>query len=129
MFENEQLTYRELNERANRLAHSLRKSGVGPEVPVAVCLERSLEVVISLLGILKAGGVYLPLDPAFPKQRIAFMLEDSRASVLLTKEHLAEGLPQDLGAGGLLRIRTRRRSFAKVGKIRSIRSSRRTSPT
>ena len=94
VFEDQQLTYRELNARANRLAHSLRKSGVGPEVPVGVCLERSLEVVISLLGVLKAGGVYLPLDPAYPKQRIGFMLEDSNASVLLTQNCLIQGLPE-----------------------------------
>ena len=92
--ENEQLTYRDLNVRANRLAHTLRKLGVGPEVPVGVFLERSLEVVISLLAILKAGGVYLPLDPAYPKQRIGFMLDDSKASVLLTLERLIQDLPE-----------------------------------
>ena len=94
VFEDEQLSYRELNDRANRLAHSLRKLNVGPEVPVGVCLERSLEVVVSLLAILKAGGVYLPLDPAYPKQRIGFMLEDSRAPVLLTQNRLVQGLPE-----------------------------------
>jgi len=94
VFEDQQLTYRELNARANRLAHSLRNAGVGPEVPVGVCLERSLEVVISLVGVLKAGGVYLPLDPAYPKQRIGFMLEDSKAQVLLTQKGLIQGLPE-----------------------------------
>ncbi len=94
VFGDQQLTYRELNCRANRLAHSLRKIGVGLEVPVGVCLERSLEVVISLLGVLKAGGVYLPLDPAYPKQRIGFMLEDSKAPVLLTQKGLIQGLPE-----------------------------------
>ena len=79
VFEDQQLTYRELNARANRIAHSLRKLSVGPEVAVGVCLERSLEVVVSLLGVLKAGGVYLPLDPAYPKQRIGFMLHDANA--------------------------------------------------
>ena len=93
VFEDQQLTYRELNARANQLAHSLRKSGVGPEVPVGVCLERSLEVVISLLATLKAGGVYLPLDPAYPKQRIGYMLEDSKAPIVLTQERLIQGLP------------------------------------
>ena len=93
VFEGEQLTYRELNARVNRLAHSLRKLDVGLEVAVGVCLERSLEVVISLLAILKAGGVYLPLDPAYPKQRLGFMLEDSNAQVLLTQERLIQGLP------------------------------------
>ena len=94
VFEDQQLTYGELNCRANRIARSLRKSGVGPEVPVGVCLERSLEVVISLLGVLKAGGVYLPLDPVYPKQRIGFMLEDSKAQVLLTQKSLIQGLPE-----------------------------------
>ncbi len=94
VFGDRQLTYRELNCRANQLAHTLRKSGVGPEVPVGVCLERSLEVVISLLGVLKAGGVYLPLDPAYPKQRIGFMLEDSKAPVLVTQNGLIQGLPE-----------------------------------
>jgi amino acid adenylation domain-containing protein len=94
VFEDDRLTYRELNARANRLAHSLRRLNVGPEVPVGVCLERSMEVVISLLGILKAGGVYLPLDPAYPKQRIGFMLEDSKATVILTQKRLIQGLPE-----------------------------------
>jgi amino acid adenylation domain-containing protein len=94
VFEEEQLTYRELNGRANRIAHRLRKLNVGPEVPVGVCLERSLEMVIGLLAILKAGGVYLPLDPAYPKERMTFMLEDSRAPVLLTQESLTARLPE-----------------------------------
>ena len=94
VFENEHLTYRELNGRANQLAHRLRKMNVGPEVPVGVCLERSSEMVIGLLGILKAGGVYLPLDPAYPKQRMTFMLEDSRTSVLLTQKRLRAGLAE-----------------------------------
>jgi amino acid adenylation domain-containing protein len=81
-----QLTYRELNERANRLAHHLRGMGVGPEVPVAVCMERSPELIVGLLGVLKAGGVYVPLDPAYPKERLTFMLEDSRAAVLVMKD-------------------------------------------
>jgi amino acid adenylation domain-containing protein len=81
----EQLSYRELNERANQLAHYLRKRGVGPEVVVGVCLERSLELVVSLLGILKAGGAYLPLDPAYPEARRAYMLNDAQARVVVTK--------------------------------------------
>jgi len=94
VFEDERLTYGELNRRANQLARSLRKMNVGPEKPVGVCLERSSEMVIALLGILKAGGVYLPLDPAYPKQRMSFILEDSRASVLLTQKRLTVGLPE-----------------------------------
>ena len=94
VFGEQQLSYRDLNVRANQLAHCLRKLNVGPEVVVGVCLDRSLEVAVSLLGILKAGGVYLPLDPAYPKHRIAFMLEDSKATVLLTQTRLIHGLPE-----------------------------------
>jgi len=92
--EDQALTYRELNVQANQFAHALRQSNVGPEVPVAVCLGRSFEMVIGLLAVLKAGGVYLPLDPEYPKERIAFMLEDSGASVLLTQNHLKAVLPE-----------------------------------
>ncbi|MGB7498148.1 MAG: amino acid adenylation domain-containing protein, partial [Candidatus Acidiferrum sp.] len=94
VFETEQLTYGELNRRANQLAHHLRALGVGPEIPVAVCIERSLEAIIGLLGILKAGGVYVPLDPAYPKERLAFMLKDAQVLVLLTQERLVAELPQ-----------------------------------
>jgi amino acid adenylation domain-containing protein len=94
VFEAEQLTYAELNRRANQLAHHLRALGVGPEVLVAICLERSLEMVIGLLGILKAGGAYVPLDPAYPKERLAFMLKDAQVPVLLTQERLVAGLPE-----------------------------------
>jgi amino acid adenylation domain-containing protein len=83
-----QLTYRELNQRANQLARYLVKLGVGPEVRVALCVERSMEAVIGILAILKAGGAYLPLDPEYPKKRLAFMLEDSGAQVLLTQSKL-----------------------------------------
>ncbi|MCC5648475.1 amino acid adenylation domain-containing protein [Nostoc sp. XA013] len=89
VFEHEQLTYRELNQRANQLAYYLQKLGVKPEVPVGICVERSPLMVIALLGILKAGGVYVPLDPSYPQQRLAFMLEDARLSVLLTQQKLA----------------------------------------
>ena len=80
------LTYRELNRRANQVAHHLQTLGVGPEVLVGLCTERSLEMVVGLLGILKAGGAYVPLDPAYPQERLAFMLEDAQVSVLLTQE-------------------------------------------
>jgi amino acid adenylation domain-containing protein len=89
-----QLTYRELNSRASRLAYSLRKLKVGPEMPVVVCLEHSLEMVVGLLAVLKAGGVYLPLDPALPKERMTFILEDSRAPVLLTERRFIARLPE-----------------------------------
>jgi amino acid adenylation domain-containing protein len=89
-FEGRQLTYRELNRRANQLAHYLRGLGIGPEKLVGICVERSLEMVIGLLGILKAGGAYVPLDPAYPTERLAFILEDAQVSVLLTQEALIE---------------------------------------
>jgi amino acid adenylation domain-containing protein/non-ribosomal peptide synthase protein (TIGR01720 family) len=94
VFGEQQLTYRQLNERANSLAHYLRSLGVGPDILVAICMERSVEMVVGLLGILKAGGAYVPLDPAYPSERLAFMLEDTQASVLLTQQHLVEKLPQ-----------------------------------
>ena len=89
VFGDRRLTYQELNRRANRLAHYLRRRGVGPEVPVAIRMERSLEMVIGLLAILKAGGVYVPLEPDSPKDRLAFMLDDARARVMLTQTRLA----------------------------------------
>jgi amino acid adenylation domain-containing protein len=94
VFEDQQLTYRELNRRANQLAHYLQAKGVKPEVLVGICMERSLEMVIALLGILKAGGAYVPLDPAYPQERLAFMLENSQVSVLLTQEKLVAPLPE-----------------------------------
>lgn len=93
-FEEKQLTYRELNCRANKIAHYLQTLNVGPEVMVGICLERSLDLVIGLLGILKAGGAYVPLDPGYPQERLAFMLEDSQVPVLLTQQHLSERLPE-----------------------------------
>jgi amino acid adenylation domain-containing protein len=93
VFENQQLTYRELNERANQLARHLRKLGAGRETLVGICMERSLEMVVGLLGILKAGAAYVPLNPSYPNERLAFMLQDTRAHVLLTQQRLLEGLP------------------------------------
>jgi amino acid adenylation domain-containing protein len=89
VFEDEQLTYQELNDRANQLAHYLQKLGVGPDVLVGICLERSLDTVIGLLGILKAGGAYVPLDPSYPEERLAYMVEDARLTVLLTQHELS----------------------------------------
>ena len=87
------MTYRELSQRANQLAHALRECGVGPEVIVGLYMERSLQMVISLLGILKAGGAYLPIDLAYPKERVKYMLEDAGARVLLTQSKLVANLP------------------------------------
>ncbi len=89
-----QLTYLELNQQANQLAHYLQQLGVGPEVLVGLYIERSLEMVVGLLGILKAGGAYVPLDPTYPKERLAFMLEDARVPLLLTQKRLMAGLPK-----------------------------------
>jgi len=86
VFEEQALSYAELNSKADRLAHYLCAQGVGPDVPVGLCLERSLEMVIGLLAVLKAGGAYVPLDPAYPRQRIAYMLEDSAAVLVITRQ-------------------------------------------
>ena len=87
------LTYGELNARANRLAHRLRSLGVGADVPVAVCMDRSAEMVVAWLGVLKAGGAFVPLDPAYPKDRLAFQLEDCAARVVLTQARVSGALP------------------------------------
>lgn len=96
-FHDRQLTYRELSAQANQVAQRLRRLGVGPEVVVGLYLERSVELVVGLLAILKAGGAYLPIDTGYPEERIAFMLKDSGASVILTQAGLAQRLP-DHGA-------------------------------
>ncbi|MEH1853286.1 MAG: amino acid adenylation domain-containing protein [Nostoc sp.] len=95
VFEEQQLTYRELNIKANQLAQYLQNLGVGPDVLVGICVERSLEMIVGLLGILKAGGAYAPLDPNYPVDRLAFILEDAQVSVLLTQKHLLNNLPQN----------------------------------
>ncbi|MBW4594952.1 MAG: amino acid adenylation domain-containing protein [Brasilonema angustatum HA4187-MV1] len=94
VFENQQLTYHQLNCRANQLAHYLRSLGIGSEVLVGLCVERSLEMVVGLLGILKAGGAYVPLDPEYPTERLSFILKDAQVRVLLTQQHLVEKLPK-----------------------------------
>ncbi len=94
VFENQQLTYRELNSRANQLGHYLKSLGVGTDVLVGLCVERSIEIVVGLLGILKAGGAYVPLDPEYPTERLLLILEDTQISVLLTQKHLVEQLPK-----------------------------------
>ncbi|MBL1175482.1 amino acid adenylation domain-containing protein [Pantanalinema sp. GBBB05] len=92
-FEQQVLTYRELNQQANQLAHYLNQQGVRPEVLVGICVERSLAMIIGLLGILKAGGAYVPFDPGYPQERLAFMLEDTQVPILLTQSHLIDRLP------------------------------------
>ncbi|MBV8887999.1 MAG: amino acid adenylation domain-containing protein [Chroococcidiopsidaceae cyanobacterium CP_BM_RX_35] len=92
VFKDKQLTYRELNSRSNQLAHYLRQLGVGAEVLVGICVERSLEMVVGVLGILKAGGAYVPLDPTYPTERLSFMMSDAQVSILLTQQRLIERL-------------------------------------
>ena len=102
IFEDQQLTYRELNNRANQLAHYLQKLGVGPEVLVGICVERSMDVVVGLLGILKAGGAYIPLDRSYPAERLEFVLADAGVAVLLTQTGLfddREVCPNDSDRG------------------------------
>ncbi len=93
VFRGQRMSYAELDRAANRVAHHLRGLGVGPDVMVGISVERSLEMVVGLLGIAKAGGAYVPMDPAYPRQRIEYMLEDSKVPVLLSQSHLAEQLP------------------------------------
>jgi amino acid adenylation domain-containing protein len=92
-YDGQQVSYGELNRRANQVAHYLRSLGVGPEVLVGLCVERSIEMVVGLLGVLKAGGSYLPLDPAYPSERLSFMLEDAQVPVLLTQGRALANLP------------------------------------
>jgi amino acid adenylation domain-containing protein len=93
VYEQRSLTYREVNARGNQVAHLLRARGVGPDVCVGLCMERSIEMILALLGILKAGGAYMPLDPSYPRERLAFMVEDSALPVLLTERRLMNVLP------------------------------------
>src|SRR5205823_13838688 len=88
VYEGKRLSYRELNARANQLARSLKRRGVGPEVVVGLLVERSVEMIVGMLGILKSGGAYVPLDPALPQERLSWMLQDSGARLVVTQEHL-----------------------------------------
>jgi amino acid adenylation domain-containing protein len=97
VFQDTQLTYRQLNARANQLAHRLRSFGVGPDSRVGICVERSPEMIVGLLAILKSGGAYVPMDPSYPSERLAFMLEDANILVLLTQASLIDKLPQHNG--------------------------------
>ncbi|SDS42428.1 hybrid non-ribosomal peptide synthetase/type I polyketide synthase [Opitutus sp. GAS368] len=100
----ERWTYRDLNERANQVAHHLRRLGVNPDTPVGICTARTPAMVAGVLGILKAGGAYVPLDPAYPAERLAFMLEDAGAKVLLTQGAPRFPVPRSLPPGALLRL-------------------------
>ena len=101
IFDQQQLSYTQLNARANQLAHRLRESGVGPDVRVGICVERSLELVIGLLAIVKAGGAYVPLDPDYPEDRLAYMMQDSGIGLLLTQTPLLARLPLPAGVQSL----------------------------
>ncbi len=92
VFENQQLTYRQLNNKANQLARYLQQLGAQPEVLIGLCVERSLDAIVGILGIIKAGAAYLPLDPNYPQERLNFMLEDAGVSILVTQQHLAKNL-------------------------------------
>lgn len=92
-FTEKQITYHELNQSANQIAHFLQKEGVRPDMLVGICMERSLEMIIAILGVLKAGGAYVPLDPKYPQERLAFMLQDAQIPFLLTQRHLTGRLP------------------------------------
>jgi len=106
-----QWSYRELNERANQLAHCLRGLGVGPETLVGVCMARSLDLLVALLGILKAGGAYVPMDPGYPKERLRYILEDSKATIVLTEDSLVNMLPNF--AGQLICLDKERKRIAR----------------
>ncbi|HEY9639116.1 MAG TPA: amino acid adenylation domain-containing protein [Coleofasciculaceae cyanobacterium] len=93
IFNDKQLTYRELNQQANQLAHYLQKVGIQPEIPVGICIERSLDMIIGLLAIVKAGGAYVPLDPTYPQDRLAHILSDSQLAVVLTQEKFLPIVP------------------------------------
>jgi amino acid adenylation domain-containing protein/thioester reductase-like protein len=93
-FQDRELTYRQVNQKANQLAHALKRNGVKPEALVGICLERSPLMLVAFLGVLKAGGAYVPLEPTYPKERLAFILEDSQLFLLLTQESLLNNLPQ-----------------------------------
>ena len=103
-FEDEQITYAELNARSNQLAHYLRQLGVTSETLVGICLDRSIEMVMGLLAVMKAGGSYVPLDPAYPAQRLSYVIEDSKLQVLLTRQHLLPQLPPSLASASDLQL-------------------------
>ncbi len=112
VWEDRSLTYGSLNARSNQLAHALRRQGVGPDVRVGLCVERSFDMIVGLLAILKAGGAYVPIDPAYPPDRIAYLLTDAQAPVLLTHEPLLRDLP----VGFMQRVLCLDRDWAEVAQ-------------
>lgn len=98
VFENKSLTYLELNHRANRLAHHLKKFSIGPDILVGICMERSMEMIVAMLAVLKAGGAYVPIEAGYPRERLAFMLEDAAAPVVLTQQRCLDSLPKPVNA-------------------------------
>ncbi|MEG4862976.1 MULTISPECIES: non-ribosomal peptide synthetase [unclassified Microcoleus] len=115
VFENQQLTYRQLNSKANQLARYLQQLGAKPEVLIGLCVERSLEAIVGLLGIIKAGAAYLPLDPIYPQERLNFMLEDAQMSILVTQQHLAKNLtqPENYGVFSVVCLDSDRENIAR----------------
>ncbi|MFZ2651519.1 MAG: amino acid adenylation domain-containing protein [Burkholderiaceae bacterium] len=103
LFDDRRASYQELNAQSNRLAHELRRLGVGPDVRVGICMDRSLELVAALLGVLKAGGAFVPIDPELPRDRVEFQLRDTAAPLLLTQSHLLPRVPQ-AGSGALRQV-------------------------
>ena len=102
--EGEGITYGELNRRANQLGRYLRQKGVGPEVLVGIAMERSVEMVVGVLGILKAGGAYVPLDVEYPKERLRYMLEDSGVRVLVSETAVLQRLPESVAGVDVVRM-------------------------
>src|SRR5262249_7345515 len=108
VYEGQQVSYGELNRRTNQLAHYLQGLGVWPEVLIGLCLEKSIEMAVAVLGVLKAGGASLPLDPEYPLERLARMLEDAGAAVVLTERKLEERLPSHWGQTVLMDVERER---------------------
>jgi natural product biosynthesis luciferase-like monooxygenase protein len=117
VFEGRQITYRDLDRRANRVARYLQELGVGPETLVGICMERSIEMIVALLGVHKAGGAYVPLDPTYPRERLSLMVEDSGLSVLLTEDHLVSHLPEH--RAHVVRLDAEREAIARESDART----------
>ncbi len=105
IFADQQMTYTELDRRANQLAWHLQKLAVGPETLVGVCTSRSLDMIVAILGVLKAGGAYIPLDPSYPRERLSFIMKDARAPVVITQSEFSMLLFRAAGSNSLLGCR------------------------